>query len=256
MEESSTATTSTEQKLLRAQKLKKAVIEGFIIFIAVVLGFIADDIRESRNLVKQKNDVLLTIYTDLGADIAFARNLSKTLSQSADSGFQFYQQVKTPDEFTGEEVKQHLSQLFEGAPLRQNRAGYESGKAQNLITQIDSRQLQRSIGNYYEGTSTHLYTVNQMLIELFMQLLKHLTIAVEIDPYSANSMLGTITDLHAVSNEQLAQLRASTYNYAMFARLYAAQLNFIASEMERLQSEIESELLEHDIIIDDASPNT
>lgn len=230
-------------------KVRKALFEGLVIFIAVILGFFADDIRESKNTVKQKNNVLMAIYSDLETDRKFALMLSETLESSAQDALSFYTTVTSPDRFTGDTVEQQLTNMLNGAPLSQNRGGYESGKAQNLITQIETRALQIDITNYYESTSAHLRSVNDMVVTEFTQFLDVLTVTTELDPYAGGSVLGKVVIKEDISAQQLKELRATVYAYASFSRLFANQLRYYADQMSAIQRAINAELEDYDLVV-------
>ncbi|MDN7125199.1 hypothetical protein J6I90_09930 [Pseudidiomarina sp. 1APP75-32.1] len=228
--------------------IRKAALEGVVIFIAVILGFFADDLREKLTIENQKNDVLLIIHADLQQDIQLFEQLGQSFALSAKSGLYVYQTAENPAQWRASpELEKRILSLLSGSPIKQNRAGYESAKAQNLLTQIDDPQLQRRLGGYYESTSKHMTTVNEMLIQLFLTMVDDLTPALEFQSTASDIDFGSIKRFNDISSAELTRLRASIYNFLTFARLHAAQFHYFANQMKEIRDQVEDELRQNGI---------
>ncbi len=131
--------------------------EFFMMFLAVFLGFLADNIRERRVEKKQERVYMQNMLEDLRADISLYNNYTKNNISVFELIDTLVQLIKSP------ERKQHITKLAYTArmvlpqfkQLVPTERTYEQMKNSGTLRLISSQETANSISYYY-------YSVNEL----------------------------------------------------------------------------------------------
>jgi hypothetical protein len=151
---------------------KEYLLEGFMIFIAVSMGFIAESIREHQVLNHKKEQNLTSIIIDLKKDSVELQKKLIEYSQShlifnklSNFSFMYHQNKLNEDAYIDSVVNQIDSLTF-GSSFYQNNSSYKNTISNGSFSNINSSEAKIKLSEYYEAFSTQLADNNLILDQI------------------------------------------------------------------------------------------
>jgi hypothetical protein len=151
------------------KKWKEYITEFVMLFLAVSLGFFAENIREHQIIVERKNQNLEAMVLDLKKDSITLEQLTKFYS----SGLRDLEDMKLASlryhkgEFPKKEYLNYMILKFDklsiGYGFFQNNSAYKNLIATGGLSVIDSRGVKKLISEYYEEFGVKLIDNNRLI---------------------------------------------------------------------------------------------
>lgn len=135
---------------LDKKKLKEYVFQGIMIFLAVMLGFISDNIRENISENNQAKEFASSMILDLKSDTTELRDYINYMSYAADNidTLMNILSIKNPDEVLSGEL--YWYGLWGGAhfPFIPNDATYQQMKNSGMLRYFKNSTLSKEVATY------------------------------------------------------------------------------------------------------------
>lgn len=132
------------------KNFKEYITEFIMLFTAVSLGFLAENIREHQIEMKRGNDYLKELNTDLKNDSISLRNISfqiKTQKEAADSIYAMYLNGNWENRIN--ELYFYYAIISLRSNWEPNDATWEQAISSGTLRYIDDNELKRELKAYY-----------------------------------------------------------------------------------------------------------
>ena len=151
------------------KKWSEYLLEFFMLFFAVTLGFFAENVREHQIVIERKNQNLLAMVQDLKRDsaqlelriIEFTKAI-KTFENLKYASYQYHNQLINEPDFINYVTNQYDSSNI-GDSFFSNNSAYKNTIATGSLSVIESLPIKQLIAEYYEELSVKLSDNNRNL---------------------------------------------------------------------------------------------
>jgi hypothetical protein len=151
------------------KKWSEYLLEFFMLFFAVTLGFFAENVREHQIVIERKNQNLLAMVQDLKRDsvqlqkriIEYTKAV-KTFENLKYASYQYHNHRMSEPDFINYVTNQYDSSNI-GDSFFSNNSAYKNTIATGSLSVIASLPIKRLIAEYYEELSDKLSDNNRNL---------------------------------------------------------------------------------------------
>ena len=151
------------------KKWSEYLLEFFMLFFAVTLGFFAENVREHQVVVERKNQNLLAMVQDLKRDSAKLQDriieytkAVKTFEDLKFASYQYHNQQMSEADYI-DYVSNKYDSLNVGDSFFSNNSAYKNTIATGSLSVIESLRIKQLIAEYYEELSVKLSDNNRNL---------------------------------------------------------------------------------------------
>ena len=151
------------------KKWSEYLLEFFMLFFAVTLGFFAENVREHQVVVERKNQNLLAMVQDLKRDSAKLQDriieytkAVKTFEELKFASYQYHNQQMSEADYI-DYVSNKYDSLNVGDSFFSNNSAYKNTIATGSLSVIESLRIKQLIAEYYEELSVKLSDNNRNL---------------------------------------------------------------------------------------------
>ena len=151
------------------KKWSEYLLEFFMLFFAVTLGFFAENVREHQVVVERKNQNLLAMVQDLKRDSAKLQDriieytkAVKTFEDLKFASYQYHNQQMREADYI-DYVSNKYDSLNVGDSFFSNNSAYKNTIATGSLSVIESLRIKQLIAEYYEELSVKLSDNNRNL---------------------------------------------------------------------------------------------
>ncbi|MEY3738289.1 MAG: hypothetical protein RL544_1067 [Bacteroidota bacterium] len=151
------------------KKWSEYLLEFFMLFFAVTLGFFAENVREHQVVVERKNQNLLAMVQDLKRDSAKLQDriieytkAVKTFEDLKYASYQYHNQQMSEADYI-DYVSNKYDSLNVGDSFFSNNSAYKNTIATGSLSVIESLRIKQLIAEYYEELSVKLSDNNRNL---------------------------------------------------------------------------------------------
>ena len=151
------------------KKWSEYLLEFFMLFFAVTLGFFAENVREHQVVVERKNQNLLAMVQDLKRDSAKLQDriieytkAVKTFEDLKFASYQYNNQQMSEADYI-DYVSNKYDSLNVGDSFFSNNSAYKNTIATGSLSVIESLRIKQLIAEYYEELSVKLSDNNRNL---------------------------------------------------------------------------------------------
>jgi hypothetical protein len=132
------------------KKLKEYVFQGIMIFLAVMLGFISDNIRENISEHNQAKEFAASMILDLKADTTELRNYIKYMTYAANNIDTLMNMLSKKDPKDVSSGKLYWYGLWGGAqfPFIPNDATFQQMKSSGSLRYFTNSSLSKEVAKY------------------------------------------------------------------------------------------------------------
>jgi len=151
------------------KKWSEYLLEFFMLFFAVTLGFFAENVREHQIVIERKNQNLLAMVQDLKRDavqlqkrIVEYTKAIKTFENLKYASYQYHNHQMSEPDYINYVTNQYDSSNI-GDSFFSNNSAYKNTIATGSLSVIASLPIKRLIAEYYEELSDKLSDNNRNL---------------------------------------------------------------------------------------------
>ena len=151
------------------KKWSEYLLEFFMLFFAVTLGFFAENVREHQIVIERKNQNLQAMVQDLKRDSAQLElriveytKAIKTFENLKYASYQYHNQLMNEPDFINYVTNQYDSSNI-GDSFFSNNSAYKNTIATGSLSVIESLPVKQLIAEYYEELSVKLSDNNRNL---------------------------------------------------------------------------------------------
>lgn len=226
-----------------AERARRWAGEFIVLFLAVTLSFLAEDLRENRSQHRDEILLLRSIRQDLSADLPTIRNIIETDS-SAVVGAQWLHDNWERASLPADSVTWALIPQYSGRVYVPIKAAFESAKGSGRFDYIEDSDLRLAIGRHFESGQGEEKAVNDLVITSLLDLHRALR------PYV--SFEKTFPEFCCAPNVSLARgwspvgadnaLHSTLVNSEMFRRLSVERMRRFERTIKELDNRIHIEL--------------
>ena len=151
------------------KKWSEYLLEFFMLFFAVTLGFFAENVREHQIVIERKNQNLVAMVQDLKRDSAKLQDriieytkAIKTFEELKYASYQYQNHLMSEGDYINY-VSNKYDSLNVGDSFFSNNSAYKNTIATGSLSVIESLPVKQLIAEYYEELSVKLSDNNRNL---------------------------------------------------------------------------------------------
>jgi hypothetical protein len=151
------------------KKWAEYLLEFFMLFLAVTLGFFAENVREHQVVIERKNQNLEAMIEDLRGDSVQIEARTKEylsgmqiLESLKFASLQYQQKKIKEDDYINFIINKNDS-IMVGVSLFVNNAAYKNTISTGSLSVIESKEIKHLIAEYYEELGVKLLDNNRNL---------------------------------------------------------------------------------------------
>lgn len=151
------------------KKWSEYLLEFFMLFFAVTLGFFAENVREHQVVIEKKNQNLEAMIEDLKRDSSLLQERAaeytkavKVMEEMKYASYQYANHKMSESDFINYVVNQSDT-LGVGDSFFSNNSAYKNTIASGSLSVIKSAEIKQLIAEYYEELSVKLSDNNRNL---------------------------------------------------------------------------------------------
>jgi hypothetical protein len=227
----------------RQSRIGRLIVEFLVLFLAVSLSFVAEDIREDRAERREELVVLDAIRADLRGDLPIVNDILRFDSAAA-WGAQWLHRNWERLELPPDSVTLALQAQYTGRVYAPVRAAYESAKGSGRFDFIDNPELRLAIGTHYETGQGERRAVNDLVIASLLEfnraLRPYVAFGADFPPVCCAPAVSLALPWSSVRGDR--ELRNTMLGSEMFRRLSAARMRTYEAAIRNLAAEITEEI--------------
>lgn len=224
-------------------RVGRLIAEFFVLFLAVSLSFVAEDIREGRAERREERVVLEAIRADLRSDLSIVRDILSLDSAAAVGAQWLHRNWERPD-LPPDSIALALQSQYVARVYAPMRAAYESAKGAGRFDFIQDADLRLAIGTHYETGQGEERAVNELvmssLLEFNRALRPYVAFGMDFPPVCCAPRIALAGPWSAVRANR--ELRNTMLAAEMFRRLSAARMSTYETVIRELDRQITEEI--------------
>lgn len=239
--------------------LKRILIEFLVLFSAVTLSFLAEDLREYLGDRRDEIELLERLVLDLEADAHFIRVAALPIDRRAEVAGVWLQENWSRRNLPVDSLDWAAHGLLRGITFAPSRTEYEAAKSSGRLELIQNRELLRQISTHYEQTHAVMEDVTTLNLDAHLEWVESIrpyvnyastfshSVDLRLDP--ANTTLGDEWPTTSISDNWSAMqnnnsMRAMLVETNTLRRLTVAWQEVNLAETTALLEALEAELIE------------